>query len=64
MILNCIQSKSFVSNKICFNKIKRKRVQDYYVAKSVMIKQLVVETAPNKAAAIQPPTAHHENYQN
>ena len=24
----------------------------------------VVETAPDKTAAIRPPTTHHENYQN
>ena len=24
----------------------------------------VLETAPHKAAAIRPPTTHHENYQN
>ena len=24
----------------------------------------VLETAPHKAAAIQPPTTHHENYEN
>ena len=23
----------------------------------------VMETAPNKAAALRPPTTHHENYQ-
>ena len=24
----------------------------------------VLEAAPHKAAAVRPPTAHHENYQN
>ena len=26
--------------------------------------EYILETAPHKAAAVQPPTTHHENYEN
>ena len=31
---------------------------------ALLMNYLNVETAPHKAAPVQPPTTHHENYEN